>query len=96
MSEDNQSIRISGSRSVKIGRNDVCTVVGSQQVSVGQRLVIEAGDEIQFRVGRAALTLRKDGSILIEGKDISISASGEVRLKASGEITMKGSKIKEN
>ena len=34
MSEDNQSIRISGSRSVKIGRNDVCTVVGSQQVSV--------------------------------------------------------------
>jgi type VI secretion system secreted protein VgrG len=42
------------------------------------------------------IVMKKDGTISIEGKDISISASGKLNGKASGEITLKGSKINQN
>ena len=40
--------------------------------------------------------MKKDGTITIEGKDISINASGKINVKASSDITMKGSEIKQN
>jgi type VI secretion system secreted protein VgrG len=58
--------------------------------------VIDAGDEILIKCGSAKIMMKKDGSIGIEGKDISIKGSGTISLKASGDITMKGSKISEN
>ena len=42
------------------------------------------------------MTLKKDGTITVEGKDISFDASGSFNIKANGEITMKGSKINQN
>jgi type VI secretion system secreted protein VgrG len=42
------------------------------------------------------MVLKKDGSITIEGKDISIKASGEIDEKASKNITLKGQKILQN
>ena len=40
--------------------------------------------------------MKKDGTIAIEGKDISVKGSGKFNIKASSDITMKGSKINEN
>ena len=40
--------------------------------------------------------MKKDGTIAIEGKDITIKGSGKINVKASGDITMKGSKINQN
>ena len=40
--------------------------------------------------------MKKDGTICIEGKDITVKGSGKINVKASSDITMKGSKINEN
>ncbi len=40
--------------------------------------------------------MKKDGTITIEGKDITVKGSGKINVKASSDITMKGSKIKQN
>jgi type VI secretion system secreted protein VgrG len=40
--------------------------------------------------------MKKDGTITIKGKDITIEGSGKINAKAGGEIVMKGSKILQN
>ena len=47
-----------------------------------------------MRLGRDSAM--KDGTISIEGKDISIKGSGKMNVKTSSDITMKGSKINQN
>jgi type VI secretion system secreted protein VgrG len=40
--------------------------------------------------------MKKDGTITIKGKDITIDGSGKINVKASNDIVMKGSKILQN
>ncbi|TIR54813.1 MAG: hypothetical protein E5X26_01740, partial [Mesorhizobium sp.] len=65
-------------------------------IKVGKTLIIEAGDAITITCGSAAIAMKKDGTINISGKDISVSGSGKINVKASSDITMKGSEIKQN
>jgi type VI secretion system secreted protein VgrG len=65
-------------------------------MKIGKDLLIDAGDSIVIKCGSAAISMKKDGTINIEGKDISINGSGKINVKASSEITMKGSKINQN
>ena len=82
------------SRSVGAGRT---TSVGKDDsLTVGKNLVISAGDSISITTGSASITMKKDGTIVIKGKDITIDASGKINAKASGNIVMKGSKILQN
>ena len=58
--------------------------------------MIEAGDSIVIKAVSAAIAMKKDGTITIEGKDITVKGSGKINVKASSDITMKGSKINQN
>jgi type VI secretion system secreted protein VgrG len=40
--------------------------------------------------------MKKDGTIQISGKDITIKASGKVNVKADSDVVVKGSKILQN
>jgi len=40
--------------------------------------------------------MKKDGTIFIKGKNITIDGSGKINVKASKDIVMKGSKILQN
>jgi type VI secretion system secreted protein VgrG len=84
----NHSENVSGDRSASIGKNDA--------LKVGKVLAIEAGDEIAIKTGSASIVMKKDGTITIEGKDITIKASGKVVGHASGDMVLKGSKILQN
>jgi type VI secretion system secreted protein VgrG len=100
----NETVEVGGGRSVSIAKQESLEVgegrttkVGKdEKLTVGKKLVIAAGDEIQISTGRASITMKKDGTIAIKGKDISITASGKVNVKASSDMTLKGSQIKEN
>jgi type VI secretion system secreted protein VgrG len=59
-------------------------------------LVINAGESVTIKTGDASITMKKDGTITIKGKDISMQASGKINAKAEGDIVMKGSKILKN
>ena len=37
--------------------------------------------------------MKKDGTIIIKGKDITIDGSGKINVKASSDVVVKGSKV---
>jgi type VI secretion system secreted protein VgrG len=83
-----ESHAIAKSRSVDVGENDT--------LKIKKKLIIDAGDEITIKTGDAQISMKKDGSILIKGKDIVIQGSGKITAKASKDLTLKGSKIGAN
>ena len=43
--------------------------------------------------GSASIVMKKDGTIAIKGKDITVNGSGKIGIKASSDVVVKGSKI---
>lgn len=87
---------IGGARSVKVAKSSLLEIGEDGAIKVSKDLIIEAGDSIIIKTGSAAIAMKKDGTITIEGKNITIKGSGKINVKASSDITMKGSKINEN
>ncbi|MBC7955235.1 MAG: type VI secretion system tip protein VgrG, partial [Cytophagales bacterium] len=103
----NQSLDVGGKQSVKVGSDRSLSVGGAEAIkvakkrsvsvgeddalSVGKKLAITAADEITLTTGDASITMKKDGTITIKGKDIIINGSGKINAKAGGDIVMKGS-----
>jgi type VI secretion system secreted protein VgrG len=100
----NRSIDVGAKLSTNVGSDEARTVGGGRSTSVGKddalkiakNLTIDAGDSITIKTGSASITMKKDGTITIKGKDITIDGSGKINAKASGDIVMKGSKIQQN
>ena len=63
---------------------------------MAKNLVIDAGDSVTIKTGSASISMKKDGTIVIKGKDITVEGSGKINVKASSDIVMKGSKILQN
>ncbi|TPK92443.1 type VI secretion system tip protein TssI/VgrG [Mesorhizobium sp. B2-4-17] len=87
---------VGGSRALKIAKGSLVEVGEDGAIKVGKTLIIEAGDAITITCGSAAIAMKKDGTINISGKDITVNGSGKINVKASSDITMKGSEIKQN
>jgi hypothetical protein len=66
------------------------------QIAGSRDAVLNAGDELHLRCGQASISMKKDGTVSIKGRDITISGDGKVNVKASGELVMKGLKISQN
>jgi type VI secretion system secreted protein VgrG len=80
--------KIQGERKTEVDKND--------EIKVGKVFAMDAGERIVFKTGDAMIELKKDGTINIKGKDITIHASGKLNAKADGDIVMKGSNILQN
>jgi type VI secretion system secreted protein VgrG len=101
---DNETIGIGKNRELTIGKDGKLSVgenrsssIGKDdKLSVGKKLHIDAGDEITIVTGDSSISMKKDGTIQIKGKDITIIGSGKIGIKASGDMVLKGSKIAEN
>lgn len=108
----NQSTNVGSNRSVDVGSNLSTTVKSNESrkvdggrttgidkddsLKVGKNLVIDAGDSITIRTGSASITMKKDGTIQIKGKDITIDGSGAINVKANKNVVIKGRKILQN
>ena len=84
----NEEINIKEKREITIGKDDLLTV--------GKKLGVRAADQISFTTGDASITMKKDGTITIKGKNITVEGSGKIQVKASSDLVMKGSKITQN
>jgi type VI secretion system secreted protein VgrG len=80
--------KVKGARKSEIGKDD--------STKAGTNYVVDAGDEITLKTGSATITMKKDGTISIKGKDITIEGSGKINVKASSDVTIKGSNILQN
>ena len=92
----NQSFEITGGRLIKVGKGQTHDVAADVWIKAGKSMMLEAADSIVLKTGSASISMKKDGTITIEGKDITLKASGKINATASGEVTVKGSKINNN
>ncbi len=100
----NETITINAARTeevakaenVKIGDNRIHKIAKDDVLDVGKKLTVKAGDQIALSTGSASITMKKDGTITIDGKDITIKGSGKITVKASKDLVLKGRKILEN
>jgi type VI secretion system secreted protein VgrG len=102
--DKNETITIKGALTEKVDKDETHSVTGGRttsigkddKLSVGKNLIVTAADSISITTGSASITMKKDGTITIKGKDITIEGSGAINVKASKNIVMKGSKILQN
>jgi type VI secretion system secreted protein VgrG len=99
----NKSEDVGANKSVSVGGNLTESIKGQHSETVtkdyalkAKKVAINAEDEITITTGKASISMKKDGTITIKGKDITINGSGEINVKASKNITMKGQKILQN
>jgi len=100
----NRTTKVTSNSSTTIGGDEGRSVTGARTTSIGKddslsvakNLVITAGDSISITTGSASIVMKKDGTIFIKGKDITVEGSGKINVKASSDIIMKGSKILQN
>jgi len=100
--DDTQSV--GGKRTTSIGTDESLSVgdklsidSGSDTaIKVGKSLTIEAGDQITIKVGKVKFTLKKDGTVKIEGKNVELKGSGKIKVQASQDLVLKGSKVQSN
>jgi type VI secretion system secreted protein VgrG len=92
----NRTIKVTGDQSTSVGKGRSAKVTNDDALKVGKNLVIDAGDSVTIKTGSASLSIKKDGTITLKGKDITIDGSGKINVKAGGNIVMKGSKILQN
>ncbi|WP_445577856.1 Phage-base-V domain-containing protein [Pseudomonas sp. E141] len=100
----NEGIEINGNQSTQIGQNESRDVARNRttdikqndSLDVGKNFVLNAGDSISLTTGAASITMKKDGTIVISGKNITIDGSGAINIKANRNVVVKGQKILQN
>jgi type VI secretion system secreted protein VgrG len=91
-----RSITVGGAQTTSVAKARSASVGEDDSLKVGKNLVIDAADSISIKTGDASITMKKDGTITIKGKDITIDGSGKINVKASSDVIVKGSKILQN
>jgi type VI secretion system secreted protein VgrG len=92
----NVSETYGSSQTTSVSKDHNETIGENQTIKIGKNLTIDAGDQVVIKTGKASITMKKDGTITIEGKDITVNGSGAINVKASKDIVMKGKKILQN
>jgi len=98
------SVNVGGKRTESVGSDETISISGAQTITIGtkgaisvsKQLVIDAGDELVIKAGDASITLKKNGDIVLKGKNLTSDASGKVSVKAASDLVLKGSKISQN
>jgi type VI secretion system secreted protein VgrG len=99
-----QLLTVGGKRSHSVDKDDSLSVLGGRTqvitkddaLDVGKKLVIKAAEEVVLTAGDAKLILKKNGDIVLEGRNLQVKGSGKIKLKAGSDLVLEGSKISSN
>ncbi len=94
--ESNETITVGADRNEEVGGDERVSIGGDQTIHVGSKLNIDAGTEIVLRTGASSITMQENGTIVIEGKNISVVGSGLIKVRADKDVVLKGKKILSN
>jgi hypothetical protein len=61
-----------------------------------EELISIEGGQVTIKHGDASVVLRKDGTIVIKGRNISVEGNGRIEVKSAGDLALKGAKILQN
>jgi type VI secretion system secreted protein VgrG len=93
-----QATQVGMYKSVAVLGGDYATNVpsGTKSIKTGANIELTAKDEIRLTVGKSTLVMKSDGTINVNGKDISLAATNEINETAKADINMSGKNIKQN
>lgn len=92
----NKQVTVGENVTVAIGKNHSETTGEDFSLVVKKNIAIEGKESISLKCGKASIIMKKDGTITIEGKDITVKGSGEIVAKADKDMTLKGKNILQN
>jgi type VI secretion system secreted protein VgrG len=92
----NRTEQVAKDEKLNIGKNRTHEIGEKDILTVGKELFIDVGDQITIKTGDASIIMKKDGTIQIKGKDISILASGKISTKSDKDTINKGKNLKGN
>jgi len=92
----NKQVTVGDSVTVAIGKDHSETTGENFSLVVKKAITIEGKESITLRCGKASIVMKKDGTIQIEGKDLTMKGSGEIVAKADKDMTLKGKNILQN
>ncbi len=87
---------IANNKTLEVGKDHREKIGNDMDLSVAKNIMIEAGDSITLKTGASSITMKKNGTIFIEGKNITIDGSGKINIKASSTVAIKGSDVTTN
>jgi len=90
------STAVSGTYALNVSKTGSISVDQDTTIKVGKKLLIDVADEITIKCGSASISMKKDGTILVSGKDVTIKGSGKITINASSDVKIKGSSINNN
>jgi type VI secretion system secreted protein VgrG len=68
------TVDVGAASTVNVGGNSATQIGGSGTITAAKSLTLSAADTVQIQTGGSSITLRKNGSITIKGKHITIDA----------------------
>jgi type VI secretion system secreted protein VgrG len=77
-----QKLDVGGNRNVSVGKSLSTDVGDDEKRSVGKTLTVDVGDEVTITCGQSSFNMKKDGTITIKGKAITIDAMQSIDEKA--------------
>ena len=84
----NSVTQIGADSAVTVGKSSATQVAEDMVIDVGKILTITAADQINIVVGSASIIMKKDGTIQIKGKDITIDGSGQINVKSDLDLVL--------
>ena len=93
---ENRTQSIAKNDTVSVGEKRTQQITKDDTLDVGKNLVITVADSITIKTGDASLTMKKDGTITLKGKDVTVNGSGKINIKATGDVVIKGAKVAQN
>lgn len=88
----NKTVMVGGSMSEQVGKNRDISVSDNSSHNA-KKINIVAEEELTIKVGKASISMKKDGTVQISGKDLDLRATGKINIKASSTVVIKGSKV---
>ena len=83
-SATDDATEVGGARALKIAKGSLVEIGEDGAIKVGKNLLIDAGDSIVLKCGSAAIAMKKDGTITIDGKDITRQRLGQDQREGVG------------
>ena len=87
-----KTVNVGGDKSETIGGRHQ-EAVSEDYVLTAKKVLILAEDEIVLNTGKASITMKSDGTITIDGKDVSVKGTGNFDIKGDKDGGGKNKKI---
>ncbi len=75
-------LTVGSNQNINVGKNLTTEIGDDEKRNVGKTLKVTVGDEVVITCGQSSFTMKKDGTITIKGKSITIDGMQEINEKA--------------